>query len=120
MIMNEDVRAFHRLSRDDIAALSAPDVAEVPRRQKLWLDGATEPSLSGLHVLLPDDCIATGTTMLAAIRSVRQLGAAKIGVAVPAALGSSLRHLPADLAPDICPHSTEEKPGVGAAYASFP
>lgn len=119
MVVNEDVQAFHRLSPDDVAALSAPAVAEVARRQKLWLDGGTEPSLSGRHVLLVDDGMATGTTMQAAIQSVRRLGASGIGVAIPVALGSSLRRLPADIAPVLCPYPSEHRPGVGAAYAVF-
>lgn len=120
MVVNEDVRIFHRLSPDDVATLSAPAVAEVARRRKLWLDDATEPNLSGRHVLLVDDGMATGTTMLAAIRSVRQMGASGIGVAVPVALGNALRRLPTDIAPVLCPHPAEDMPGVGAAYAAFP
>lgn len=119
MVVNKHVQAFYRLSPDDVATLSAPAVAEVARRQKLWLDGTTEPSLSGRHVLLVDDGMATGTTMLAAIRLVRQLGASGIGVAIPVALGSSLRRLPADIAPVLCPHPSEDTSGVGAAYAAF-
>ncbi len=120
IVVNDAVRTFHRLSLDDVARLSAPAVAEVARRRKLWLDGAPQPSLQGQHVLLVDDGMATGTTMRAAIRMVRHLGAAQIGIAVPVALGTSLRDLPADIAPVLCPHPSDPAPGVGAAYADFP
>jgi len=41
------------------------------------------PDLKGWQVLLVDDGIATGATMLAVIESMRKLGAKKIIVAVP-------------------------------------
>lgn len=58
--------------------------------------------------------------MLAAIRSVRHMGASGIGVAVLVALGNALRGLHADIASVLCPHPAEPAPGVGVAYADFP
>ena len=120
MVVNEAVRSYHHLTPEDVEILAAPAVAEVARRRKLWLDGADLPSLQGRDVLLVDDGMATGTTMRAAIGMVRHMGAARIGVAVPVALGNALRHLPADIAPVLCPHPADPASAVGAAYAAFP
>lgn len=120
MVVNETVRRFHRLSPDDVNRLSGPAVAEVSRRRKRWLGGAAELDLRRRRVLIVDDGMATGTTMLAAIRVVRQLGAVQIGVAVPVALGSALHGLPADIAPVLCPHPADAASSVGEAYESFP
>ena len=46
--------------------------------------------------------------------------AARIGVAVPVALGSSLGALGPGLSPVVCPHPDAWCPGVGAAYQRFP
>lgn len=120
MVVNETVRILHRLSPDQVTTLAAAAVAEVRRRRNLWLGSAGEQTLDRRRVLLVDDGMATATTMLAAIRVARQLGAAQIGVAVPVALGASLRRLPADIAPVLCPHPGAAASGVGAAYAAFP
>jgi putative phosphoribosyl transferase len=120
MVVNETVRRLHHLTPDEVNVLCGPAVAEVNRRRMRWFGGAQEQSLHRRRVLIVDDGMATGTTMLAAIRVVRQLGAAQIGVAVPTALGTSLRNLPADIAPILCPHPAETASSVAAAYDSFP
>lgn len=120
MVVNETVRRFHRLTPDEVNVLSGPAVAEVNRRRTRWLGGASELSLQWKRVLIVDDGMATGTTMLAAIRVARQLGASQIGVAVPVALGTSLHSLPADIAPVVCPYPSDPESGVGSSYAAFP
>ncbi|MFM9075900.1 MAG: phosphoribosyltransferase, partial [Bacteroidota bacterium] len=62
-------------------------------RLRTWLLGRyqqltgreTPMDVSGREVILNDDGMATGSTMLAAIRSIRTAGAGKVVVAVPAA-----------------------------------
>ncbi|MEN9410154.1 MAG: hypothetical protein RL216_2128 [Pseudomonadota bacterium] len=120
MVVNETVRRLHHLTPDEVNLLSGPAVAEVNRRRMRWFGGASELDLHRRRVLIVDDGMATGTTMLAAIRVVRHLGAAQIGVAVPVALGTSLHGLPADIAPVLCPHPADTASGVGESYAYFP
>lgn len=120
MVVNETVRRLHAIPTDRLPILAAPAVAEVRRRRRLWRGATPEADLLHRRVLLVDDGMATGTTMRAAIRVARQRGAAQIGVAVPVALGTTLRNLPADIAPVLCPYPARDEPGIGAAYAAFP
>jgi putative phosphoribosyl transferase len=60
-------------------------VAEIKRRMKTYLGDKQRPALSGKTVILVDDGIATGSTMKAAIRTVRRHGSAEVVVAVPVA-----------------------------------
>jgi len=55
------------------------------KREALFRRKATFPSLKGRQVILVDDGLATGYTMLAAVDFVRQLEARQVLVAVPTA-----------------------------------
>lgn len=63
--------------------LVARQQRELARRERAYRDGRPAPDLSGRTAVLVDDGLATGTTMLAAIRAARQAGAAQVIVAAP-------------------------------------
>lgn len=56
---------------------------KVARRVALLRDGAPAPDLSGRPVILVDDGLASGLTMLVAIEALEKLGTGAITVAVP-------------------------------------
>jgi putative phosphoribosyl transferase len=58
---------------------------ELQRRERLYRAGRPPLDLSDGSVILVDDGLATGSTMLAAIRAARALGARTVIVAVPVA-----------------------------------
>ena len=64
-------------------------VAEIERRSDIFRRIRPKAPIAGRTVILTDDGIATGATMIAALHSVRAAGAAEIIVAVP--VGSSDR-----------------------------
>jgi len=57
--------------------------AELDRREREYRDKRPEPELKGQTVILVDDGLATGSTMLAAVQAVRQRHPRHIVVAVP-------------------------------------
>lgn len=116
--VHEGLRDMLGLTDDDVARLARPEVEEIARRRKLW--AAPGFPLAGRSVLIVDDGMATGTTLRAAISAASAQGARQIGVALPVALGSSLRQLPSGLSPVICPHPSADLSAVGAAYDHFP
>ena len=59
--------------------------AELERRERAYRASAPPFDLAGLTVVLVDDGLATGSTMLAAVRAVRKAGAASVVVAAPVA-----------------------------------
>ena len=73
----------------DLDALFAPlaraQRVELARREHLYRGGRAALDLNGSTVVLVDDGLATGCTMLAAIRAARRAGAATIVVAAPVA-----------------------------------
>ena len=64
-------------------AARAAAVHEIERRERLYRPGRAPLDLRGKTVILVDDGLATGATMLAAIRAARQAGAARVIAAAP-------------------------------------
>jgi predicted phosphoribosyltransferase len=62
-----------------------PEVRELARREQAYRPGLPPLDLRGETVVLVDDGLATGSTMLAALRAARKAGAARIVVAAPVA-----------------------------------
>ena len=59
--------------------------AELERRERLYRHGSPALDLRGRTALIVDDGLATGWTMLAAVRAARQAGAATVICAAPVA-----------------------------------
>lgn len=70
-------------SDEALEAARAAAVREIERRERLYRPGRAPLDLRGKQVILVDDGLATGATMLAAIRAARQAGAARIIAAAP-------------------------------------
>jgi len=58
---------------------------ELERRERFYRSGLPPLDVTGRHVVLVDDGIATGSTMLAAIHAARKLGARSVTAAAPVA-----------------------------------
>ncbi|HTT01314.1 MAG TPA: phosphoribosyltransferase family protein [Steroidobacteraceae bacterium] len=67
------------------AALTARERAELERRERLYRHGLPPLELADKTAVLVDDGLATGATMLAAVRSARQAGARSVLAAAPVA-----------------------------------
>jgi predicted phosphoribosyltransferase len=86
-VLNEELIAHLRVPRQEVNFAVAKQRAEVERREKLYRSDRPALDLHGRVVLLVDDGLATGSTMLVAARYVRAFKPAKMIIAVP--VGSS-------------------------------
>ena len=75
--------------------------------------------LEGKDVVLVDDGLATGATMIAAVRWARHRGAVRVIVAVPVAAASSMRFLLREADEVVCPHILRRFGAVGYWYEDF-
>jgi putative phosphoribosyl transferase len=75
--------------------------------------------LAGKTALLVDDGLATGATMIAALRWARAAGAARALAVVPVAATSSLELIRPEADEIVCPYPREHFFAVGAWYESF-
>ena len=67
----------------EFAALAERERGELERREQLYRAGRPPLELTGKTAVLVDDGLATGATMLAAVRAARKAGAAAVVAAAP-------------------------------------
>lgn len=86
----------------------------------LELSGKNESiSVSGKTVILVDDGMATGNTMIAAIQLVRKRGATQVIVAIPVASDSAYHHVKKLADAVICLSHPTDFMAVGQYYEDF-
>ncbi|WJG09168.1 phosphoribosyltransferase family protein [Aliiglaciecola sp. LCG003] len=93
---------------------------ELSRRTKLYRGRSTAPDIHDKVVILVDDGLATGATMLAAISSLKLQLARQIVIAVPVASDSALQQVEKQVDEVICLAVPEMFQAVGNWYQSFP
>jgi putative phosphoribosyl transferase len=82
-ILNQEIVDAARVSPEVIDAVAAIEQRELTRRERVYRGARAVFPVSGRTVILVDDGLATGSTMLAAAQAVRQQQPSKIVVAVP-------------------------------------
>ena len=88
-VFNGEVVNALRISDEVIDAVSAEELIELQRREKAYRAGLPPLDVEGKTVIVVDDGVATGSTMLAAVSALRQLNAARIVVAAPVIAAST-------------------------------
>lgn len=89
-------------------------------RRLKFMDGRLPSTLVGKTVLVVDDGVATGKTILAAIRLLRKKNPVKIVVVVPVAAAEAARNIRNAADELVCIETPEQFYGVGQFYESFP
>lgn len=89
-------------------------------RNKRFMNGKKPADIKGKTIILVDDGIATGRTMLAGISLLREKSPSKIIVAVPVASRQAARQIAALADKLICLEKPEDFFGVGQFYQEFP
>jgi putative phosphoribosyl transferase len=107
------------VSLEDLAAIERRERANVEERARRLRKTAPAIDLSDRTVVLVDDGVATGSTMLAACQVARARGAANVVVAVPVGADDSLRRLRSVADEVICLMKPKRFIGVGQWYRNF-
>ena len=92
---------------------------ELARRIREFRKGKPLPELSERTVIIVDDGIATGASMLSAVRSIRERDPNKLVVAIAVAPPSSLGRLEAEADDVVCLHAPEDFYAVGQFFEDF-
>lgn len=92
---------------------------EIERRIQLYRQGRPLPPLDGKTVIVVDDGIATGYTMLAALRGIRRANPALLVAAVPVAPQDTLWKVSQEADRAVCLATPEPFFAVGFHYVSF-
>jgi putative phosphoribosyl transferase len=118
-LVNHSVtRALH-ISAREIQLEVERELRELARRERLYSRGQRIPELKDKLVILADDGIATGSSMLLAAQAIRAEGAAYIVVAVPVAPKEAISQLHQAADQVLCLAEPEPFVAVGQWYEDF-
>lgn len=117
------------VSRDILDHLAVPagyihneaqkQLREIERRREEYLGGRKPVPISGRTVIVVDDGIATGSTVRAALRAIRQKSPSKLVLAVPVAPPDTIMALQRECDEVICLVTPDPFFAVGAHYEDF-
>ncbi len=118
-VLNDQlVRALH-ISDQMIEAVAAREQKELVRREHIYRGDRPPRELRGRTVILVDDGLATGATIYAAIKALREQQAARIVVAVPIASPESCEEMRKEVDDIICAITPAPFHAVGLWYEDF-
>ncbi|MCI0746094.1 MAG: phosphoribosyltransferase [Verrucomicrobia subdivision 3 bacterium] len=118
-VFNEEVIQHLGVSRNWIDAVIREQQEELERREQAYRDGRQPAEVENRHVILVDDGLATGASMRAAIRALRQRHPASITVAVPIGARDTCDQFRNEAEEVICGRTPEPFHAVGAWYHDF-
>lgn len=119
VVVNERLVRSLGIAEADLAAAIERETAELARREQAYRGGRPPVGLAGRTVMLVDDGIATGASMLAAVRAVRSVGPAAIVVAVPVGPASACRELAREADDVVCATTPRGFEAVGQVFGDF-
>ncbi len=119
IILDQNLVAYLGVSKDFIKEESERQKNEIKRRLKLYRGTEPYPDFHGQDVILVDDGIATGSTMNAALASVKNRGARTVTVAVPVGPPPTINELKKQADKVVCPYTPEYFEAIGQFYVDF-
>lgn len=121
LVLNEELVRVLGLTPAQIERAARAVQAEIQRRTRAYRGDRPPRPVEGRLVVLTDDGLATGYTMIAAIRSLRAGQAARVLVAVPVAPRDSVHRVSQEADEVICLIAQESGPfAVASFYRHFP
>jgi len=118
-VLNPSVVRGLRIPAEVIDEETRREVEELRRRERAYRGSRPPPEVRGRTVVLVDDGLATGSTMRAAAAAVRQMGPARVIVAVPVGAAETCELLRREVDEVVCAATPEDFFSVGAWYEDF-
>jgi putative phosphoribosyl transferase len=118
-VVNREIVTALGIREDQIDREAELEYRELERRQWAYRGDRPLPEIKGRTVILVDDGIATGATMKAAIKALRQQHPAWIITAVPVAPADTVAQLRKYADEVVCPHTPEPFMAIGRWYGEF-
>ena len=118
-VLNEETIEALGISHDEIVEVAQRECQELERREHLYRDHRQYPAVEGKTVILVDDGLATGTSMLVAVNALQRKRPANIVVAVPVASIEACALLREHADEVICYLTPVRFGGVGKWYDDF-
>jgi predicted phosphoribosyltransferase len=118
-VLNDDLIARLGVPASYVRSVTESEMQAARAREEAYRDGRPAAPIEGRIVILVDDGLATGATMRAVVRSVRQRRPARLVVAVPVGSKEACRVLRDDADDLVCPYVPAPFYSVGQFYDLF-
>ena len=118
-VLNDELIRDLHVRPEAVERVSIREEQELRRHDQLYRAGRPFPGVAGRTVILIDDGLATGATMEAAVRAVRQQAPARIVVAVPVGARETCARLATVADEVVCVATPSPFDAVGLWYQDF-
>jgi predicted phosphoribosyltransferase len=118
-VLNAEVMQALQISSGVLEAVTHRERLEMQRREELYRGDRAPLSVRGQCIIVVDDGLATGATMLAAVRVLRQQDAAHVVVGVPVAAAEICRAFRDEVDEIVCAATPHPFHAVGLWYQDF-
>ncbi|WP_194815257.1 phosphoribosyltransferase [Nocardia sp. XZ_19_385] len=118
-VLNRDVLGHISVAPAEFADIEHAERVELERRRAVWRGDRAPIPLAGRTVVIVDDGMATGATVVVACRVARMRDPERIVVAVPVSSSEAMDRVAAECDELICPSVPAALGGVGTAYQDF-
>jgi putative phosphoribosyl transferase len=117
--LNPDAVEVFQLSHQELEGLIGNQRREIARRQQLYRDGLSLPTLNDRTVILVDDGMATGATFLATVEAITEMSPRRVVAAIPVAPVDSASRVRGMVDELIVLSTPEPFMAVGHCYQNF-
>ncbi len=118
-VLSERILSMLGIDDQTLARIVERESTELARRERAYRGDRPPLDVSGRDVVLVDDGMATGSTMLAAVQAVRKMGAGRVVVAVPTAAAETVADIRREADEVVCLDTPSPFMAVGYWYADF-
>ena len=119
VVVNDDVLRGLRITPQQLAEIADREARELVRREAAYREGRPPLRVTGKTVIIVDDGLATGSSMLAAVQALRESEPAEIVIAVPAAPESTCREFAGIVDDVVCASMPTPFLAVGESFWNF-
>jgi putative phosphoribosyl transferase len=118
-VLNNETIDNLGITSEAIAAVANRESRELKRREAAYRNGRDEPRIRDRTVILVDDGLATGSTMLAAVRALRKQQPQSLVVAVPVGAAETCESFRNEVDDVVCAVEPDQFGAVGFWYEDF-
>ncbi len=118
-VLNEDVIAELGIPHHELTSVICREEQELAHRERLFRPGGPALSIAGQTVIIVDDGLATGASMLVAVRALRHLQPERLIVAVPVAAAETCAIFESEADAVICAATPHPFRAVSLWYENF-
>jgi len=118
-VVDQRLARLANVTREELERVVERERAELARRERLFRGDRDGVDVTGKTVILVDDGLATGATMLAAVKALRTRRPGRMVVAVPVAAPEACAAFRGQVDETICLLTPDHMRAVGLWYEDF-